>query len=262
MTKKQKSNTVKWVEFGLFLLVVLSIIAPKFQNPLYSFLTGVSLFGLTVYFLQRNFTLFGPSLFFLIVYLYGFATHPLLKIFFLAAPLVVYVGILAISTKLKSKSWFLKMGKPGSNSWILGIVTVIVSSAALYIWMQVSDTDISSLKDLMPRWSLPVLIITSFLWAALNSLCEESIYRGILYDSLKNQFDSRIIVILIQAAIYGLAHLQGFPGGITGVALYFTYGLLLGIIRHRSHGLLAPMVVHTAADFTIFMLVLGEIGKL
>jgi membrane protease YdiL (CAAX protease family) len=261
MTKKQKSNTVRWVEFGLLLLVVLSGIFLQFQKPLYNFLTGVVLFGLTIYFLQRNFTLFGPSLFFFLAYLVSLMPIARLGLFFLL-PLIVYVVIMGLYPKLRQKSWFFKVGKPGRNTWILGLVTVIVSSTALYLWVQFSNVNIDDIKAMMPNWSMWTLILLGIVFAVVNSIVEESIYRGILYDCFKGFIDSRVIVIVLQAAIFGLAHWQGFPRGVSGVALSFVYGLFLGAIRHRSHGLLAPMIVHVAADFTIFLLILGEIGKL
>ena len=261
MAKKQKSNTIKWVDFALFLLVVLSGIFLQFQKPLYNFLTGVVLFGLTVYFLRQNFPLFGPSLFFFMAYLVSLLPIAKMGLFFLL-PLIVYATIMWLSPKLRQKSWFFKVGKPGQNTWILGIVTVIVSSTALYLWVQFGNANIDDLKAMMPNWSLWTLILLGILFAVVNSIVEESIYRGILYDSLKLFMDNRIIVILIQAAIFGAAHWQGFPRGVSGIVLSFIYGLLLGTIRHRSHGLLAPMVVHIATDFTIFLLILGEIGKL
>jgi len=261
MTKKQKSKLITGIEFALFLVVVLSGIFLQFHEPLFNFLTAIALFGITIYFNRQNFALFGPSLFFFMAYLTGLLPVAKLGLFFVI-PLVIYLVIMALYKRLKEKSQFFVLGKPGRNTWILGIVTVIVSSAALYIWIQVTGPDLSDITAMMPKTGMGMLLLLGAIFAIGNSIVEESIYRGILYNSLKLFVDNRWIVILIQAAIFGLAHWQGFPRGVSGVALALIYGLLLGTIRHRSHGLLAPIIVHTAADFTIYLLLLGEIHKL
>ena len=62
--------------------------------------------------------------------------------------------------------------------------------------------------------------------------------------------------VLVQAAAFGLLHLSGFPGGAVGVGLAAVYGVMLGVLRRRAGGLLAPYVAHVAADLTVFVLLL------
>lgn len=261
MAKKQKSTLVKAIEIALFLLVVLSGLFLQFGQPIYNFLTALLLAGIVVYFHRQEFALFGPSFFFFLVYLTSLLPVARLGLFFII-PLAIYLGLMALYKRLKERSYFLKVGKPGRNTWVLGLVTVLISSATLYIWVQTTNPDLNDILAMMPKKGLGVLLVIGVVFAVANSIVEESIYRGILYDSLKLFFDSRVVVIIIQAAIFGVAHWQGFPRGATGMALAFVYGILLGIIRRRSKGLLAPIVIHTAADFTIFLILLGEVGKL
>ena len=64
------------------------------------------------------------------------------------------------------------------------------------------------------------------------------------------------MAIAIQALSFGIAHYGGFPRGALGVAMATSYGLMMGIIRHQSGGLLAPFLSHICADLVIFALVL------
>jgi membrane protease YdiL (CAAX protease family) len=58
---------------------------------------------------------------------------------------------------------------------------------------------------------------------------------------------------VLQAASFALLHfVSGFPGGCWGLAMTFVYGLMLGTIRRRAQGMLAPWLAHVCADLTIF----------
>ncbi|OGC96128.1 MAG: hypothetical protein A2W25_12535 [candidate division Zixibacteria bacterium RBG_16_53_22] len=67
---------------------------------------------------------------------------------------------------------------------------------------------------------------------------------------------------LFSAALFGLARLYGIPRGWIGAGLAFIYALLLGSVRFYTRGLPAPVMIHTAADFTICLILLGMIGKI
>ena len=64
-------------------------------------------------------------------------------------------------------------------------------------------------------------------------------------------------IVGIQALSFGVAHIQGFPRGALGVALAAVYGLLLGVLRLRAGGLLAPVLAHIGADAVIYALILA-----
>jgi len=46
--------------------------------------------------------------------------------------------------------------------------------------------------------------------------------------------------------------LAGFPSGVLGFFMVLVYGVMLGVIRRRSKGLLAPWVAHVTTDIAIF----------
>jgi membrane protease YdiL (CAAX protease family) len=85
----------------------------------------------------------------------------------------------------------------------------------------------------------------------VNALVEESLFRGVLFTTLKESSNSVRIALIGQALAFGAAHYYGFPRGWTGVALASVYGLMTGALRIRSGGLLAPWVTHVVTDVTI-----------
>jgi membrane protease YdiL (CAAX protease family) len=62
--------------------------------------------------------------------------------------------------------------------------------------------------------------------------------------------------------VFAALHFRnGFPNGISGFFLVFIYGIMLGIIRRISKGMLAPVITHIAADFTIFLIIVFFVGN-
>ncbi|MDQ1737242.1 MAG: protease family protein [Pseudonocardiales bacterium] len=104
----------------------------------------------------------------------------------------------------------------------------------------------------IPVW---LLVVAGVTFAAGNAAVEELLFRGAILHHLGYAFGVWPAVAL-QAVAFGLLHLHGYPYGPIGVALATIYGLLLGAIRVRSNGLLAPWVAHVIADSVIFVFIL------
>ena len=45
------------------------------------------------------------------------------------------------------------------------------------------------------------------------------------------------------------------------MALTFVYGLVLGVLRHRAAGLMAPLVAYVLTELVIVAIVLTLVGK-
>ena len=57
---------------------------------------------------------------------------------------------------------------------------------------------------------------------------------------------------MLQAGAFAAVHFGvGFPNGLFGYAMVLVYGLALGLLRHRTKGMLAPYLAHVIADLTI-----------
>ena len=92
----------------------------------------------------------------------------------------------------------------------------------------------------------------------VNSVMEEVICRGFLYDGLTAHFGWKLGLIG-QAAIFGVMHKNGIPPGVEGMVLASLFGLATGFLRRAEGGLLGCVITHWAADFTIFLMVAREL---
>jgi len=72
-------------------------------------------------------------------------------------------------------------------------------------------------------------------------------------QSMDSAFGPGVVSIFLQAWLFGAMHyLQGFPNGGWGLVMAAVYGLMLGWLRRRSQGMLAPWLAHICADMVIF----------
>jgi membrane protease YdiL (CAAX protease family) len=152
------------------------------------------------------------------------------------------------------------LGRAGPADALLALGTGVVSSGVLAAWLLFAKPDLSDLVSRIPRLGWPALILAGLLFALVNSVVEEVLFRGLLWAGLVESLRSSPTIVIAQAACFGAAHFRGFPRGGSGVALAFTYGLLLGIVRRRTGGILWPILGHVLPDLTIFILVALEAG--
>jgi membrane protease YdiL (CAAX protease family) len=100
----------------------------------------------------------------------------------------------------------------------------------------------------LPVWCLP---LAGIIFATGNAAIEEYLFRGVIFTHLARAVGTWPAVA-VQAVGFGLLHLNGYPNGPVGAALAAGYGLLLGVLRHRTGGLLACWITHTLTDGLIF----------
>ena len=166
-------------------------------------------------------------------------------------PLLLALAVLLLAAGLRAP--WLARGELGRA--VLGWAAAIaaVSGTCLVAWWKLVRPDLSDLTlvSLLPDVSAPALLAAAVLgWSALNAVAEEFFFRGALQHALTRSLGGGL-GIAVQAAAFGLLHYRGFPRGWSGVALATIYGLMLGALRRRSGGLLAPWLAHVAADVVI-----------
>jgi membrane protease YdiL (CAAX protease family) len=161
------------------------------------------------------------------------------------------------ATRVLVRENWLHLGHPNRTTWLLVVVTVIVSFGALLIWTAVTHPDTEAFRQDFGGVPLPLLPVLGVALAAINALAEESLFRGLLMSALGNVIDRGAVVIVIQGIAFGLLHATGFPGGPSGMALAAIYGMMLGVIRRQSGGMLGNWIAHLAADSLIFCIVVG-----
>jgi len=148
---------------------------------------------------------------------------------------------------------WLRFGHLTSDIIILILATITLSSIALLGWYLLFQPNISAplaMIPKMPRWLLPLACLG---FAMVNAAMEEIVFRGIMMQALDSALGAGKLTLVIQAASFASFHyLAGFPNGVWGFAMVFIYGFMLGVLRRRSQGMLAPWIAHVLADITIF----------
>jgi membrane protease YdiL (CAAX protease family) len=151
-----------------------------------------------------------------------------------------------------SSGWRRRGGVPGVATAIVGGVTPF----ALVAWFVVMRPELGDLAAVyLPDAPLAALVLGGIAFAVGNAVLEELIWRGVITDALERSVSAEL-AIAIQALSFGVAHFHGFPRGVVGVILAGGWAAMLGWLRRRSGGLLAPTVAHVVADASIATIVL------
>ncbi len=218
---------------------------------------------LSVWFFLKRPELFIPSLFFVI--LLGSTYLPISENLWVARILIAVGVLVLISWLIPSVRKIMpafKLGKIDRAGFMYAILTVIVSTAALFAWKTLAKPDIAGFittaMDIDSRLILPAIIV----FPIFNAIAEELMFRWLFWEALEQLIDKSAVIILIQAIIFGLAHYAGFPSGWLGAGMAFCYGLMLGFIRFKNKGLLMPTITHIFADLVIIIIVFSSAGIL
>lgn len=171
----------------------------------------------------------------------------------LLIPLVVYgMAVFLIPPLRRSVGW-LRAGRLGAKVWRWVAATTIVSVAALILWTVFTQPDLTGSLDMMPEMPFYAYPLAAVGFACLNAAMEEIIFRGVMLEALDSALGETLWPIGIQAVSFAALHYRsGFPNGMLGFLMVCIYGLMLGTVRRRARGLLAPWIAHVAADIAIF----------
>lgn len=177
--------------------------------------------------------------------------------FHLLVPLCIYGAVVIVTVPLRRTVGWLRAGGVEASIWKMVAATVVVSAAALILWTVGTRPNLGRHLSMVP--DMPVLIypLAAIGFACLNAAMEEIIFRGIMLEALDSALGKTFWPIGIQSAVFAALHYQsGFPNGLLGVVMVFVYGIMLGTIRRRARGMLAPWVAHVGADLTIFFIMM------
>jgi membrane protease YdiL (CAAX protease family) len=268
-----KIHHSKYIILTLFLLLIfITIIPPNFKeelsiiynNLLFKFISGIILISLAIIFNKEAFSVFVPSLFFIFIYIF----EPLIPIqtnlinldftgsnFFI--PILIYLTLVFAYKPFRKKVNYLRFGNLYPRTIYLMILLVFISSIALLLWTFLLKPDLTVFLEKIPDWGTGLVLLGGIGFAIINSLAEEFIFRGVMWDGLLLTISNIKIVILLQAFIFGVWHYHGFPGGFLGSSMVFIWGIFLGVIRYWSGGMFAPVLAHFFADITIFIILIN-----
>jgi membrane protease YdiL (CAAX protease family) len=187
-----------------------------------------------------------------------YALVPVFRVwpFTLLGPLGLYSAVVFAIAPLRNSIGWVRRGTIDKRITFLVIAAVLVSSLALVGWAVWMKPDIKPYFALMPALPVWVYPFAGLGFAILNAAMEEIAYRGIFMEAIDSAVGAGYGSVCLQAVPFAALHyLAGFPKGVSGLAMTFAYGVMLGAIRRMSKGMLAPFLTHLAADMTIFSIV-------
>jgi hypothetical protein len=169
-----------------------------------------------------------------------------------------FVVVWRVAWLRRAPSWLRRRALDGTT---LALVAAIawVSAVALLAWYAIVKPDLTDLvRAFVPNQALWVLAPSTIVFAMVNAAIEEGAYRGVLMSALDATLGPGAVPVLLQATAFGALHLYGgFPRGFVGVVLTFIYGLMLGALRRKARGLLAPWIAHVLTNLVIFSIVIA-----
>jgi len=178
---------------------------------------------------------------------------------YVIAPLLAYASLVALIPPLRRSVTWLRVGRLDRWTVAATVGIIVASSTTLVFWFYWERPSVpvylERLPDLPPIPALVVVLGVYF--AVVNATLEEVIWRGVLMEGLCAELGP-LAGLAAQAAVFGVMHYHGFPSGVPGVVLASIFGAMLGWLRLRSQGLLAPIIAHIFADATIFVLIIRE----
>jgi uncharacterized protein len=168
-------------------------------------------------------------------------------------PLAFYAVVVASVPALRRSVGWLRAGSWDRTTGVLVALTAVLSGAALLVWVALLSPDLErhlAILRAVPLWAYP-LAAAGF--ALFNAALEEAVFRGVMMEALDSALGEGYLSIALQAFSFAAFHyVTGFPNGIVGFLMVLVYGGMLGILRRRARGLLAPWAAHVAADAVIF----------
>jgi membrane protease YdiL (CAAX protease family) len=186
------------------------------------------------------------------------ALVPVFKVwpFTLLGPIALYSAVVFAIAPLRNSIGWVRRGTIDKRITLLVIAAVLVSSLSLVGWVVLMKPDIKSYLALMPVLPVWGYAFAGLGFAIVNAAMEEIVFRGIFMEAVDSAVGAGYGSVWLQAVPFAALHyLAGFPKGVSGLAMTFAYGVMLGAIRRMSKGMLAPFVTHLAADMTIFSIV-------
>lgn len=178
----------------------------------------------------------------------------------LLVPSAGYALLLLVLPRPPALRW-LRRGAFDARTMGLVLLIFMVSAGGLVGWLVVVAPDVSDLTADLPAWPLHLLVVLGLGFALLNAALEEAIWRGVMLAGLDATTGWPSFAVVVQAASFGVVHANTFPRGGLGVAMAFVYGLMLGALRLRARGMLAPFLAHVGTDVIVFGLLLWSVHR-
>ena len=194
------------------------------------------------------------ALFFALAWIAGFVpacrTWPLP----LFVPLIGYFLFVIAIPSLRRTAPAIRFGTYSGTTAVITSAIIAISVGTLIAFDVIARPNVEAYRAFLPVSALGGIVAAGIIFSLLNPILEEVIFRGILFDAVRSQVGPTATVI-VTAALFGIAHLRGYPPGPAGATLAFLYGAAIGALRLLTGGLALPILAHVAADATIYLII-------
>jgi uncharacterized protein len=168
-------------------------------------------------------------------------------------PTVLAAGVAVVVTYLRGNGPFhdLRLGWDWADVKVglkLGALGLVLTYAAAVVWSRVvgDKNATSAIGELVDGAGLPVgAAVAMFLYVCfLGPVCEEIVYRGLLWGAIERQRWSRWAAFVLTTLIFAAGHLEPLR-----TSLLIVIALPIGIARLITRRLTASVVAHVINNF-------------
>jgi CAAX protease family protein len=129
-----------------------------------------------------------------------------------------------------------------------GVIGLVCTTFAAFVWTSVvgeqnAQSAIGALVDNQRMPIVPAIILFVFVWL-IGPVCEELIYRGLLWGALERLKWGRWAVFCLTTVIFAVSHLEPLR-----TTLLLVIGIPIGLARLFSGRLGASVVAHQVNNF-------------
>ena len=165
-----------------------------------------------------------------------------------------HADYLAVGDWSAPASGLVWLGVSDTDTWAtVGLTFLVVMTlvTAVVLWFQVGRG--AGLTPGLVVRALPLAVVFS----AVNALSEELLFRLTLAEAL-GPVASATVVAAIAAAVFGVPHWFGSPGGVPGVLLAGFMGWFLTLSVLQTGGLGWAWTIHLVQDVVIITLLMAR----
>ena len=152
-------------------------------------------------------------------------------------PFLAIVGITIIFWLIDKRMTQLHLTKKPVYNIVLGIIVGIV-------WLGVSVGILSLLGVLQIDGINQISMLWLWIFSAfINTIMQEMLVRGYLYQMIKKSYNI-VAAVIVSTALFTLAHGGAFEAGIIPVLNVLTMSLFVTAVLEYTDSLIAPIVIH------------------
>lgn len=173
-------------------------------------------------------------------------------------PQMTGLGAATVLLRRQGVAWpaWLRDRRRDATALALSIVSVPVTTVALVAFIASGRTDLAVATQGLQGLPLWVIPLAGLGFVLANPTVEEVLFRGALQTMIHERTGNPPAAIAAQGVAFGAVHFGGVPGGPLGMLMATGWGVLLGIVRHRTGGIRLTWVVHVLANIAIFTTVI------